>query len=282
MRLTRPLRMLVVGGGGGGGRAPPPPPPTPAYAQKLSLADRVARLEAQANNTQANQDLLNQLEQLRSEVQSLRETVEQLQNENQQLQQRARDQYLDLDGRINRLEGGAPPSAPAAGAAPAPSSAQPSTPARTVTPGPGDAAPRVHGDPGSLAQAGDERAAYTIAFDALKGGRYDESAQLFQAFIDTWPAGIYAPNALYWLGESYYATKNFKLASAQFDALIARYPTHDKAPGALLKLGLSQFGDGQVQQAEATLQQVVSRYPGTDAARIAGDRLHSIQIGQLR
>jgi tol-pal system protein YbgF len=255
---------------------------TPAYAQKLSLADRVARLELQANNTQANQDLLNQMEQLRTEVQSLRQTVEQLQNENQQLQQRNRDQYLDLDGRLNRLEGGALPAPPATGAPAASAAPAATAPTRTVTPAVADASPRVHGDPGSLAQAGDERVAYNAAFDALKAGRYDESAQLFQAFIDTWPAGIYAPNALYWLGESYYATKNFALAAQQFEALIGRYPTHDKAPGALLKLGLSQFGEGQVQQAEATLQQVVARYPESDAARIAGDRLHSIQIGQLR
>ena len=273
MPFKRPLRMLVVAALVAA---------TPAYAQKLSLADRVTRLEIQANNTQANQDLLTQLDQLRTEVQSLRESVEQLQNENQQLQQRARDQYLDLDGRLNRLEGGALPAPPATGA---PAAAAPAaTPAaRTVTPAAAtEPAPRVHGDSGSLANAGVERAAYDIAFDALKGGRYDESAQLFQAFIDTFPAGIYAPNALYWLGESYYATRNFKLAQQQFEALTARYPTHDKAPGALLKLGLSQFGDGQVPQAEATLQQVVARYPGTDAARIAGDRLHSIQIGQLR
>ena len=252
---------------------------TPVHAQKLSLADRVARLEIQANNTQANQDLLNQMEQLRGEVQALRESVEQLQNENQQLQQRNRDQYLDLDGRLNRLEGGASPIPPAAGA-PGASTGPAATPARTATQV--EPTPRIHGDPGSLAQAGDERAAYDVAFNALKAGRYDESSQLFQAFIDTYPAGIYAPNALYWLGESYYATKNFKLAAQQFDALISRYPTHDKAPGALLKVGLAQFGDGQVAEAEATLQQVVSRYPGTDAARIAGDRLHSIQIGQLR
>jgi len=268
-----PMRMLVVAALVAA---------TPAYAQKVSLADRVTRLEIQANNTQANQDQLNQMEQLRTEVQSLRETVEQLQNENRQLQQRNRDQYMDLDGRLNRLEGGALPPAPEAGA-PAASSASPARPAAAAASvAPPDAAPRVHGDPGSLAQAGDERTAYNAAFDALKAGRYDESAQLFQAFIDTYPAGIYAPNALYWLGESYYATKNYKLAGQQFEALIGRYPTHDKAPGALLKLGLSQFGDGQVAQAEATLQQVVSRYPESDAARIAGDRLHSIQIGQLR
>ncbi|WP_028916428.1 tol-pal system protein YbgF [Pseudoxanthomonas sp. J35] len=249
---------------------------TPAHAQKLSLADRVARLELQANNTQANQDLLNQLDQLRTEVQALREAVEQLQHENQQLQQRSRDQYLDLDGRLNRLEGGALPAPPATAGTDAAASA-PAAPAAPV-----DTAPRVYGDPGSLAQFGDERAAYNTAFEALKAARYDESAQLFQAFLEAFPAGIYAANALYWLGESYYATGNYRLAEEQFQALVGRYPTHDKAAGALLKAGLSQFGDRRVAEAESTLQQVISRYPGTDAARIAGDRLHSIQIGQLR
>lgn len=252
---------------------------TPAHAQKMSLADRVARLEAQANNTQANQDLLNQLNQLRSEVVELRSAVEQLQHENQQLQQRNRDQYLDLDSRLNRLEGGALPAPPAA-AAPAPAAAT-APRASAATPAASDA-PRVYGDAGSLAQSGDERAAYGAALDALKASRYDQSAQMFQALLDTWPAGIYAPNALYWLGESYYVTGNYPLAGQQFESLIARYPTHDKVPGALLKLGLAQFGDGQVRQAQSTLEQVVERYPGTDAARIASDRLQSIQLSQLR
>ena len=249
-------------------------------------ADRVAQLELQASNTQAQQDLLNQMEQLRTEVQSLRQALEQLQHENQQLQQRNRDQYLDLDGRLNRLEGGVPPAVPAAATGATPAARPAATAARTVTaPATAPAAadsPRVHGDPGSLAQVGDERAAYDIAFTALKEGRYDQSAELFQAFIDTWPAGVYAPNALYWLGESYYATRNYKLAEQQFQALVGRYPTHDKASGALLKLGLSQFGGGQVREAQATLEQVIGRYPNTDAARIAGDRLRSIQVGQLR
>ncbi|WP_186828194.1 tol-pal system protein YbgF [Pseudoxanthomonas taiwanensis] len=252
---------------------------TPASAQKLSLADRVARLEAQANNTQATQDLLNQLAQLRSEVQELRSALEQLQYEQQQMQQRSRDQYLDLDGRLNRLEGGelpAPPAATTGAAAPT----APAAPAVTATAG--SDAPRVHGDPGSLALGADERAAYEAAFNTLKAGDYARSAEAFQAFLDTHPAGVYAPNALYWLGESYYATGNYALAGQQFRALMERYPTHDKAPGALLKLGLSQFGEGEVRQAQATLQQVESQYPGSDAARIAADRLRSIQISQLR
>ncbi len=61
---------------------------------------------------------------------------------------------------------------------------------------------------------------------------------------------MYAPNALYWLGESYYVTQNYALAADQFRALLDRYPGNDKAPGALLKLGLSEYGCGQVDAAE--------------------------------
>jgi hypothetical protein len=85
----------------------------PAYAQRQSLADRVAALEQQALNTQANTDLLNQLQQLRTQVVQMQDMIEQLQHENEQLKQRSRDQYLDLDGRLNRLEGGTAPALPA-------------------------------------------------------------------------------------------------------------------------------------------------------------------------
>ncbi|MDY0954724.1 MULTISPECIES: tol-pal system protein YbgF [Stenotrophomonas] len=248
----------------------------PANAQRQSLADRVGALEQQAQNNQSNMDMLNQLTQLRTQVQALQSQVEQLQHDNEQLKQTAKDQYLDLDSRLNRLEGGAPllPAAPAA-SAPAPAAAAPK-PATAASERP----PSVHGDAGSLAASGEERTAYNVAFNSLKAGKYDDSAQLFLSFLELYPNGVYAPNALYWLGESYYATRNFPLAEAQFRDLISRYPTHDKASGGLLKIGLSQYGEGKVDQAQATLEQVVSTYPGSDAARTAQDRLQSIRLGQ--
>ena len=247
----------------------------PANAQRQSLADRVGALEQQANNNQSNMDMLNQLNQLRTQLQALQSQVEQLQHDNEQLKQSAKDQYLDLDSRLNRLEGGAPvlPAAPAA-AAPAPAASPKPATAASERP------PSVHGDAGSLAASGDERTAYNVAFDSLKAGKYDDSAQLFTSFLELYPNGVYTPNALYWLGESYYATRNFPLAEAQFRDLISRYPTHDKASGGLLKIGLSQYGEGKVDQAQATLEQVVSTYPGSDAARTAQDRLQSIRLGQ--
>ncbi len=252
----------------------------PAYAQRQSLADRVAALEQRASNDRGNTDLLNQLGQLRTEVQQLRALTEQLQNENEQLKQRNRDQYLDLDGRITRIEGSAAPATPSATPPITPPAAARTAPAAAAPAAAIERAPSMYGDVGAVAQNGDERAAYNVAFDALKGGNYADSAQLFLSFLELYPDGAYAPNALYWLGESYYVTQNYQLATQQFRTLLERYPTHDKAAGSLLKLGLSEYGLGKVDDAERTLADVVAKYPGSDVARTADDRLRSMQLGR--
>jgi len=253
----------------------------PASAQRASLADRVAVLEQRAADNQGNVDLLNQLTQLRTEVQALRAQIEELQQQNEQLKSSGRSQYLDLDGRLNRLEGaGAMPPPATTGQVPA-GNAPPAAAAAAAVQVPRDAPPRIHGDRGLVANTADERGAYETAFDALKTGRYADSAQLFQSFLQAYPEGAYAPNARYWLGESYYVTQNYQLAREQFQALVDRYPTHDKTPGALLKVGLSQYGLRDLDGAEATLARVASQYPGTDAARTAEDRLHAIQIARV-
>lgn len=204
--------------------------------------------------------LVNQVGALQSEVQALRGQLEELQQQLEQARQSQRVQYLDLSGRLDRLEG-----------VPAPASASP--PGGPVASG----APAVSA-PAPMAMGQDEQGAYAHAFEALKSGDYVESARRLREFLAAHPSGQLAPNALYWLGESYYVTQNYALAADQFRALLDRYPANDKAPGALLKLGLAQHGLRRIEAAMATLRQVGQRYPGSDAARIADDRLRAMQL----
>lgn len=257
----------------------------PAHAQRVSLADRVAVLEQRANNTQANVDLLNQVTQLKSEVQALRAQIEEMQDAQNKAGTSARAQYLDLDGRLNRLEGGTPSPPPVvapAPPAPAPAAAASDLVTPPAPPAPADPAPRVYGDAGTLAQGAGERADYDTAFAALRAGLYADSARLFSAFLDAHPDGTYAPNALYWLGESYYVTGNYAMALSRFQTLLDRYPTHDKAAGALLKVGLSQQGLQQLDAAQRSFEQVIARYPASDAARTARDRLQALELQRMR
>ena len=244
----------------------------PAFAEKLSLAERVAALEQEAGTRtsaagQANVELLNRLTQLQAEVQALRNQLEQLQNDNAQLKQRARDQYVDLDTRLQKLEGSGP--------APAASAPAPVTHAAPVAPAP-MAAPVAA--PAAAATIGDEQTAYAQAFDALKRGDYVESARGFQAFLNAYPNAALAPNAWYWLGESYYVTQNYPIAQRAFEALLGQFPESGKAPDALLKKGYCQIEMNQIEPGRQTLSQVIDKYPDSDAARLAQSRLRTLNL----
>ena len=230
--------------------------PAHAQAQRLSLAERVAKLEQDAagHNGGAN---------------------------------------IDLDSRLGRLEGrgGNAGVAPAAAAAPnngqlqdlplggpAPANAAPPPPPPQAQ-GRADAAP-----PAMTAMAtpppnpADEKADYDQAFNALKDGRYAESARRFQAFIGAYPNSELTPNAYYWLGESYYVTQNYPISLDTFQKLLAQFPSSQKAPDALLKVGYCQYEMKQWDQAESTLNQVVQKYPDTTVARLAQGRLRALKL----
>lgn len=281
---------------------------SPAVAQgsRLSLADRVARLEQQqagGDQAQANIQLLNQISELQAEIASLRGMVEQQAFEIEALSKRGRDQYIDLDSRMGRLEAGGASlgSADEAGTRQAPveeiSLGGSSRTDQTVFEEPEVRAP-VEGLVGTAALSGsdtapaaiervranpeDERRSYDAAFDELKEGRYAEAARRFQSFLQMYPDGEYAPNAQYWLGESYYVTQNYQIALEAFQTLLRKFPNSTKAPDGLLKLGYCQYELRQWDEAEATLNRVVQQYPDTTVARLAQGRLRAMRLENRR
>src|SRR5690606_24438656 len=78
----------------------------PVSAQRMSLAERVGVLEQQAGNNDATVDLLRQVNLLKEEVTSLRSQVEELNHSLEQLNSTSRAQFLDIDQRLEDLEGG--------------------------------------------------------------------------------------------------------------------------------------------------------------------------------
>lgn len=241
-------------------------PPRADAQRRQSVADRVTALEQQANAPSPTLELLKQIDDLRAEVSTLRAQIEELQHQNEENARSARTQYLDVDTRLQRLEAASQPPPVLELPGDAPSDV---TPADSTAPA---AAVKPPATP--VPATADEKAAYDAALNALKAGEYVDSSRQFGDFLAHYPNGPYAPNALYWLGESYYVTENYPLAAEQFRVLVERYPTHDKTPGGMLKLGLSQLGMKENSAGRATLQAVVDQYPGTDTARAARQRLN--------
>jgi len=130
-----------------------------------------------------------------------------------------------------------------------------------------------------LEQPGEsEQQAYDQAFLALRETRYADAAEGFDRFLRDHPDSTYAPNALYWLGEVYYVTRDFETALEQFQRLQQTYPESNKQPDALLKVGFSHYELGHWDRARAALEQVIADYPGTNYSRLAENRLRTMRL----
>ncbi len=280
--------------------------PSSVYAQdgRLSLAERVARMEQQLQGQQGGATLeqLNRINELQTEVQELRGVVEQQQFEIENLKKRARDQFVDLDSRVSRMggaagAGSAQSAAEAAEAGQPPYATEPQEGFQDVAPvvdpyAPPKGAPIETRDrrppsnaievapvpppPGGVAGVG-EKAEYDAARALLDAGQYASAARAFAEFVRKNPNGELTANALYWLGESYYVTQNFQVALDTFRDLIARFPDSNKVADAMLKVGYCHFELQQFDDAEIALNEVISRYPDTTVARLAQGRLRALQ-----
>jgi tol-pal system protein YbgF len=248
---------------------------------------------AQPTDNQAMVDLVIQVQQLQDEVRMLRGMLEEQAMELENLNDRQRDQYLDLDQRITDLRatgpaplvttGGATPPAQTYGTAAEPQPAMREDvpevrPAldtsSTVT---GIAAPETQArEMASSPEA--EKALYDQAFQSLKDMDYADAAQQFQGFLDRYPASEYSDNAQYWLGESYYVTRNYEIALEAFQALLERYPDSPKVSDCLLKIGYTHYELKQWDLARAALIQVQEQYPDSTNARLAGSRLRTMKV----
>ncbi|UPG85048.1 tol-pal system protein YbgF [Luteibacter aegosomatis] len=247
----------------------------PAVAQdRLSLADRVSRLEQQSQANAGTTSLVNQVNDLQQQVSQLQGQIEELQHQNKQIQDSQKAQYADVDSRLGRIEkGGAPAQPPPSAAASTPPPATPAAAAASQAPSAAPAAAST--SPGQAAPA--EQAAYDAAFKSLRGGDYVTASRGFRDFLTKYPDSALAPNAYYWLGESYYVTMNYPVAIEAFQRLVKNYPQSEKVSDGLLKVGYCQIELKQQDAAVATLKQVVAKYPSSKAAGLAQERLRRLQ-----
>ena len=79
---------------------------------------------------------------------------------------------------------------------------------------------------------------YENAIKLLWANKYEKAEEELIALKNIQPVDL-MPNIQYWLGEVYYAKKNFQQAVIEFGEGFTNYPDSIKGPDNLLKLGLS-------------------------------------------
>ncbi len=87
----------------------------------------------------------------------------------------------------------------------------------------------------------------------------------------TYPADELAPDAQYYLAETYREEGNEELAIREYNRVVELYPNSRAAPTALYKAGLLQEERGNRDSACQYFQRVLAGYPRSDESRLAGD-----------
>jgi len=247
---------------------------------------------ANVNNNDGLSLLLEQNQQLRTEVQALRALVEEQGFEIRKIQRDSLSRYTNVDERLGMLENEAvttvtspgtrvtdrlppltPPSSTRQDTSTASSANAASENSRTAT----ATETNARFSRGTLQPAIlSEQQLYQMAYDSAINSNFERAVAEFDQYLSIYPDGRFVSNAHYWKGQAYLYLNQFGEARDSYEIILAQYEESPKLPDAMYGLGLAYQGLGNIAQARQLLSEIKRRFPNTGVANLADTRLLSL------
>jgi len=193
--------------------------------------------------SKAQFELVNQIQALREENAKLRGQVETLNFELESAKKRQQDFYIDLDGRLRKLEPAPVETKPEA-------KAEPQGPAAKVGPA-------------------QETRDYEAALAGLKASKFKEAGASFVAFIKAYPNSSLIASAHYWGAYAHAQAREHAVAAELFGKFATGWPNDERAPAALESRVASLEILKDWKGAKATLELLAEKYPNSEAGKKA-------------
>ena len=207
-------------------------------------------------------DMLNQLEALKQEIAQLKGELEVTSHSIEATQQRQKDLYGDTDTRLRKLEGTATPVAAAK---------SPIEPTDNV---PDAAAPTATAMPSKNTQ---EYQLLELANGLSQESKHKDAFNAYNKFLKDYPNSALVADAIYGLGYSQFALKNYKSAIATQQKLLDTHPDSTKTPDAMFNMANSQIQLGLVSDAKKTLRDLIAKFPASEVIPAAQKRLKALE-----
>ena len=221
---------------------------------QAAMEKRIAATEAIVQSGGLT-EMQNQIETLKQEVANLKGDLEVAQHNLEATQTRQKDLYVDTDTRLRKIEGGGPASTPnnnAGTSAPVATSTQPTAEEKDA---------KAFADANALSQS----------------AKHKEAFAAFDAFLREYPTSKLAPDALYGMGYSQFALKNYKSSIATQQKVLDLHPDSAKVPDAMYNMANGQIQLGQVASAKKTLRDLITKYPTAAVTPSAQKRLKALE-----
>jgi tol-pal system protein YbgF len=159
-----------------------------------------------------------------------------------------------------------PQSLPGVPPAPLMPAAPPTTATPAITPSP------------PTPRAGNPEQEYNAALTTFRSREHGQAVLDFIDFIARHPRHPLAGNAQYWIGEAYWAQRDYRQALVEFEKVSEYGPA--KAPDALVKIGLCQLRLRDLPRAHQAWQRVTREYPRSEAATLAQSLLKTHAVAR--
>ena len=266
-RLERDMQIMQQQMGRGG------PAPAPSAPVGAGGSNALVQMEMRVSAIES------QMRELNGRIEELGIKLNQM--------EKALDRKLgDAEFRLKTLEDGQRTAgegkAPAAAAGTAPGVPPGTKPIAPMAPPSGSqqasAAPAASSAP-MLLPPGTPDEQFKFAFDFLKQNDYAQGEKAMRAFADAHPNHPLTGNALFWLGQMYFVSKDYTKSAVSFAQSYEKFPDGSKAPESLQKLGVSLAQLNKKDEACTAFKQFQTQYPTAPVATKQSVQAESVRLG---
>ncbi len=118
---------------------------------------------------------------------------------------------------------------------------------------------------------------FDIGYKNFNDGNYAQSRQNFRAFLREDPKAKQAPDATFWIADSYYKEGLYEESILEYQRLIDVYPRDPRVPLAYLKQGMGLMKLSKDEEAKLFFQTLVDKYPGSPEADEARKKISELE-----
>ncbi len=235
------------------------------YARQNRLEAKVDKLSKEVNvvagkgysSNSDNREVSNQVFQLESKVFDLEQQISQLENKIELLE-------TNMDTAIAR------------NIQTRPVPTQPIQPPPRPTPGQVESESVAILEP--EAPVIKEPTLFDIGYKNFNDGNYAQSRQNFRAFLREEPKAKQAPDATFWIADSYYKEGLYEESILEYQRLIDVYPRDPRVPLAYLKQGMGLMKLDKDEEAKLFFQTLIDKYPGSPEADEARKKISELEL----
>jgi len=107
---------------------------------------------------------------------------------------------------------------------------------------------------------------FNAALQFFQGGQYQQAEEAFKAFMAANPGHKFTPDAVFYIGETYFQRARPREAAEEYLKVTTDYAKSNRAPESMVRLGQALAALGNKDQACATFAEFGKRYPTATAS----------------